>query len=171
MYREPLFCKSCLPSKKWSRYKFEFGCRLPQIHSTWHSAYFCQFECFLFGTIVENKKCIENPFAKKSPNFSYFNFMKTYYVYILSCSDGTYYTGVTSNLTQRLEDHQHRKHLNSYTSSRLPVELVYYCTFTEITMAISTEKQIKKWSKAKKEALINEEYNKLPNLAKKKFNK
>tara|TARA_R100001460_G_scaffold16439_1_gene35882 strand:+ start:5223 stop:5339 length:117 start_codon:yes stop_codon:yes gene_type:complete len=38
-------------------------------------------------------------------------------------------------------------------------------------MAISTEKQIKKWSKAKKEALINEEYNKLPNLAKKKFNK
>ena len=103
--------------------------------------------------------------------FLKFNFMKTYYVYILSCSDGSYYTGVTSNLTQRLEDHQHRKHLNSYTSSRLPVELVYYCTFTEITMAISTEKQIKKWSKAKKEALINEEYDKLPNLAKKKFNK
>ena len=96
--------------------------------------------------------------------------MKTYYVYILSCSDGTYYTGVTSNLTQRLEDHQHRKHLNSYTSSRLPVELVFYCTFTEITLAIATEKQIKRWSKAKKEALINEEYDKLPNLAKKKFN-
>lgn len=76
--------------------------------------------------------------------------MKTYYVYILSCSDGSYYTGVTSNLTQRLEDHQYRKHLNSYTSTRLPVALVYYCTFTEITMAISTEKQIKKWSRAKK---------------------
>ena len=97
--------------------------------------------------------------------------MKTYYVYILLCSDGTYYTGVTSNLTNRLENHNKRKHLNSYTFKRLPVELVYYCFFTEITMAISMEKQIKKWSKAKKEALINEEYDLLPNLAKKKFNK
>ena len=97
--------------------------------------------------------------------------MKTYYVYILSCSDGSYYTGVTSNLSQRLLDHQGKKHLNSYTSSRLPVELAYYCTFTEITIAIETEKQIKKWSRAKKEALINEEYELLPNLAKKKFNK
>ncbi|MEH6764500.1 GIY-YIG nuclease family protein [Aequorivita antarctica] len=97
--------------------------------------------------------------------------MKTYYVYILSCSDGSYYTGVTSNLTQRLEDHQHRKHLNGYTSSRLPVELAYYCTFTEITIAIAAEKQIKKWSRAKKEALINEAYELLPNLAKKKFKK
>ena len=97
--------------------------------------------------------------------------MKTYCVYILSCSDGSYYTGVTSNLAQRLEDHQCKKHLHSYTSSRLPVELVYYCTFTEITIAIATEKQIKKWSRAKKEALINEEYVLLPNLAKKKFKK
>ncbi len=95
--------------------------------------------------------------------------MKTYYVYILSCADKSYYTGITSNLTQRLEDHQHRKHLNSYTASRQPVELVYYCTFSEVTMAIDTEKQIKKWSRAKKEALINEEYNDLPNLARKKF--
>ncbi|MDP2762170.1 MAG: GIY-YIG nuclease family protein [Sideroxyarcus sp.] len=95
--------------------------------------------------------------------------MKTYYVYILSCSDGSYYTGVTSNLTQRLEDHQYRKHLNSYTSSRLPVKLAYYCTFSEIAMAIDTEKQIKKWSRAKKEALISEKYDLLPNLAKKKF--
>jgi putative endonuclease len=51
----------------------------------------------------------------------------------------------------------------------LPVALAYYCTFTEITMAIDTEKQIKKWSRAKKEALINEKYELLPNLAKKKF--
>ena len=97
--------------------------------------------------------------------------MKTYYVYILQCSDDSYYTGFTSNLTQRLEDHQHRKHLNSYTSKRLPVTLVFYCTFTEVTMAIATEKQIKKWSRVKKEALINEEYDLLPNLAKKKFPK
>jgi len=97
--------------------------------------------------------------------------VKTYYVYILSCSDGSYYTGVTSNLNQRLEDHQHKKHLNSYTSKRLPVTLAYYCTFTEITIAITTEKQIKKWSRAKKEALIHDAYELLPNLAKKKFPK
>ena len=95
--------------------------------------------------------------------------MKTYFVYILLCSDGSYYTGVTSNLTQRLEDHQYRKHLNSYTSKRLPVELKFFCTFTEISLAISAEKQIKKWSRAKKEALINEEYDLLPNLARKRF--
>ena len=95
--------------------------------------------------------------------------MKIYYVYILSCSDNTYYTGFTSNLTQRLEDHKFKKYLNSYTSSRLPVNLVFYCTFTEASLAIATEKQIKKWSQAKKEALINEKYDKLPNLAKKKF--
>ena len=95
--------------------------------------------------------------------------MKTYYVYILSCADKSYYTGITSNLTQRLEEHQHRKHLNSYTASRQPVELVYYCTFSDVNMAIDTEKQIKKWSRVKKEALINEEYNDLPNLARKKF--
>ncbi len=95
--------------------------------------------------------------------------MKTYYVYILSCSDGSYYTGVTSNLTKRLEEHQHKKHRNSYTATRLPVKLAFFCTFTEITIAISTEKQIKKWSRAKKEALINAEYELLPNLAKKKF--
>ena len=97
--------------------------------------------------------------------------MKTYYVYILSCSDGSYYTGVTSNLTQRLDDHQDKKHLNSYTAKRLPVKLAFHCTFTEIAIAISTEKQIKKWSRAKKEALINGEYKLLPNLAKKKFGK
>ena len=95
--------------------------------------------------------------------------MKTYYVYILSCSDNTYYTGITSNLTKRIAEHQHKKYSNSYTATRQPVALVYYCTFTEVTIAIATEKQIKKWSQAKKKALIEGEYEKLPNLAKKKF--
>lgn len=95
--------------------------------------------------------------------------MKIYYVYILSCSDNTYYTGITSNLTKRITEHQHKKHPNSYTATRQPVELVYYCTFTEVTIAIAAEKQIKKWSQAKKKALIDGAYEKLPNLAKKKF--
>ncbi|MGY6647495.1 GIY-YIG nuclease family protein [Wenyingzhuangia sp. IMCC45574] len=92
-----------------------------------------------------------------------------YYVYILYCSDNTYYTGITNNLNRRVEEHETGKHFNSYTSRRLPVQLVYYCSFTNPEVAIAKEKQIKKWSKAKKEALIDGEYEKLPNLAKKKF--
>jgi len=90
-------------------------------------------------------------------------------VYILKCSDGTYYTGVTSKLNQRLVEHETGKHFNSYTYFRRPIELVFYCEFTDINVAIDKEKQIKKWSKAKKEALINNEFHLLPNLAKKKF--
>ena len=95
--------------------------------------------------------------------------MNIYYVYILKCSDKTYYTGFTSNLEKRFFEHQEGKHIESYTYKRRPLELVFYCEFTVAGFAIDTEKQIKKWSKAKKEALINDEYEKLPNLAKKKF--
>ena len=95
--------------------------------------------------------------------------MKLSYVYILKCSDNSYYTGVTSNLTKRLFEHKSGRYIGSYTSNRRPVDLVYYAEFTDISIAIDFEKKIKKWSRAKKEALINEEYEKLPNLAKKKF--
>ena len=97
--------------------------------------------------------------------------MKQSYVYILKCSDNSYYTGVTSNLVQRFFQHETGFYPDCYTASRRPVELVYYCEFTDINFAIDIEKKIKKWSRAKKEALINEEFDKLPNLAKKKFNK
>ncbi len=97
--------------------------------------------------------------------------MKISYVYILKCSDNTFYTGVTSNLNKRLLEHQSPKYPDSYTSKRLPVELVYYAEFTDINYAIATEKQVKNWSLAKKEALIAGKFNELPNLAKKKFPK
>ncbi|AEM72020.1 Excinuclease ABC C subunit domain protein [Allomuricauda ruestringensis DSM 13258] len=95
--------------------------------------------------------------------------MRTYIVYILKCSDNTYYTGITSDLIERLESHQNGKHKNSYTYYRRPLQLVYHCEFTDPNKAILTEKQIKKWSKKKKEALIAGEFDKLPNLSKKNF--
>jgi len=95
--------------------------------------------------------------------------MKQSYVYILKCSDSTYYTGVTSNLTQRMFQHNSGFYPDCYTFSRRPVALVFYAEFTDINFAIEKEKQIKKWSKAKKEALIRGEYDTLPNLARKKF--
>ena len=95
--------------------------------------------------------------------------MKIYSVYIIKCSDKTYYTGITSNISKRFTEHKTGKHKDCYTYSRRPLDLVFYAEFTNVELAIETEKQIKKWSKAKKEALINNKFDKLPNLSKKKF--
>ncbi|MEM6719867.1 MAG: GIY-YIG nuclease family protein [Bacteroidota bacterium] len=95
--------------------------------------------------------------------------MQQSYVYILKCSDNSYYTGVTSNLEKRFEQHQKGFYKSCYTYLRRPVSLVFYASFSDINLAIDTEKQLKKWSRAKKEAVINDEYEALPNLAKKKF--
>ena len=97
--------------------------------------------------------------------------MQISYLYILKCSDDSYYTGVTSNLTQRMYQHESAFYPDCYTASRRPLELVFYAEFTNIGFAIDKEKQIKKWSRAKKEALINENYETLVTLAKKKFGK
>jgi putative endonuclease len=101
-------------------------------------------------------------------NFSILK-MKQSYVYILKCSDDNYYTGVTSNLESRMYKHESGFYPECYTYKRRPLELVFYGEFTDITLAIEKEKQIKKWSRAKKEALINDDYDALPNLAKKRF--
>jgi len=95
----------------------------------------------------------------------------TYYVYILKCNDGTYYTGVTNNIERRFSEHQSGEDKKSYTYSRRPIELMFYAEFSNVEYAIEKEKQIKKWSKSKKEALIKGEFELLPNLAKKKFEK
>jgi putative endonuclease len=95
--------------------------------------------------------------------------MKQSYVYIIKCSDDSYYTGITSNLQKRINEHKIGLHKDSYTYSRGPLKMVFYAEFTDINLAINTEKQIKNWSRAKKEALINGEFDKLPNLAKKNF--
>ncbi|MFV7236952.1 GIY-YIG nuclease family protein [Flavobacterium sp. ZB4R12] len=97
--------------------------------------------------------------------------MKLSYVYILKCSDDSYYTGVTSNLASRMFKHNSGFHPDSYTFNKRPLELVFYCEFTDINLAIEKEKQIKKWSRFKKEALIRGDFDGLVNLAKKKFDK
>lgn len=86
------------------------------------------------------------------------------WVYILKCSDGSYYTGVTNNLSRRLVEHQSGVH-EGYTSVRLPVELVFSHEISNPLEAIAAEKQIKKWSRAKKEALIRADFNLLHELA------
>lgn len=93
------------------------------------------------------------------------------YVYILHCADGTYYTGLTTDIDKRLTEHKDGKYFGSYTFDRRPVELVFNQEFMDIKIAIDFEKKIKKWSKAKKKALIERRYSDLHKLSKKKFNK
>ncbi len=91
--------------------------------------------------------------------------MKFYYVYIVLCTDGSYYTGITNNVDQRLGQHNEGNDTESFTFSRRPVKLVYTELFTEILLAIAREKQIKRWSRVKKQALINENWDSLNGLA------
>ncbi len=85
-------------------------------------------------------------------------------MYILKCSDGSYYTGSTINLERRLREHQNGKGAN-YTKKHLPVELVYFEEYARIDEAFYREKQVQGWSRKKKEALIEGKYNKLHEYA------
>jgi putative endonuclease len=62
--------------------------------------------------------------------------MCEYFVYMLHCSDGSYYVGVTNDLDLRISQHQEGKDLLSYTHRRRPVKLVYSAEFREVTDAI-----------------------------------
>jgi len=85
-------------------------------------------------------------------------------MYILECSDGSYYTGSTTDLDLRLEQHQNGEGAN-HTNKRLPVKLVYFEEYNRIDLAFYREKQVQGWSRKKKEALIRGEHEKLPELS------
>ena len=87
--------------------------------------------------------------------------MKFYYVYILECSDRSFYVGVSSNIEKRLNAHNIGLNRDSYTYSRRPVVLKWIQTFTDPEQAITFEKQLKGWSRRKKLALIDEDWDKL----------
>ncbi|MDP9422235.1 MAG: GIY-YIG nuclease family protein [Pseudomonadota bacterium] len=76
-----------------------------------------------------------------------------FWAYILCCADGRYYTGHTDNLEVRFAQHQTGGYCN-FTSRRRPVELVWSQEFGTRIEALGAERQIKPWSRAKKEALI-----------------
>ncbi len=97
--------------------------------------------------------------------------MKTMYVYILKCSDNSYYVGVTNNLEERINQHHFGINIDCYTYSRRPLQLVYHEIFNSPQEAINFEKKLKGWSRAKKEALIKKDFSLLKSLSKKKFEK
>lgn len=91
--------------------------------------------------------------------------MKFYYVYILTCKDNSLYVGVTSDIERRLLEHNAGKYPEAYTHSRRPVILSFYQKFTDPNQAIEFEKKIKKWSRVKKQCLIDENFDKLQSLS------
>ncbi|MDF2930849.1 MAG: nuclease family protein [Chryseobacterium sp.] len=86
------------------------------------------------------------------------------WMYILLCSDGSYYTGSTNNLELRLAQHQNGEGAN-HTKKRLQVKLLYFEEYNRIDLAFYREKQIQGWSRRKKEALMNGTTELLPGLA------
>ncbi len=77
-----------------------------------------------------------------------------YYIYILKCSDDTYYTGYTNNIEKRFRAHNNKKGAK-YTKGRTPVTLVYQESFESKTEALKREYAIKQMSRSEKEKLMN----------------
>ena len=82
----------------------------------------------------------------------------SYTVYILHCSDGSYYTGSTDDIDRRLFEHQDGASPSAYTFRRRPVKLVWSEEVATLDEALLHEHQIKGWSRAKKEALIRGDF-------------
>ncbi|MGJ8746114.1 GIY-YIG nuclease family protein [Polaribacter sp.] len=92
--------------------------------------------------------------------------MRIYYVYILLCSDNSFYTGMTNDLERRLLEHKSGKSKDSYTFSRRPIVLKWYLECSDSRDAIQYEKKIKGWSHRKKQALIEENWSDLVTFSK-----
>jgi putative endonuclease len=90
------------------------------------------------------------------------------YLYILRCADSRYYVGTTrKRLEERVAEHNAGHH-GGYTAARRPVTLVFAQHFERIADAVAAERQIKGWSRAKKEAIIRGEWSRLPELARRR---
>ena len=81
----------------------------------------------------------------------------TYYVYILTnATNVAIYTGVTKDLVRRVYEHKHHLDPNSFTAKYHITKLVYFESTSDVRSAIEREKQIKSWSRKRKNALVNE---------------
>lgn len=88
-----------------------------------------------------------------------------YFVYIVKCIDKSYYTGITNNIERRGYEHNTLIDDTTYTYKKRPVTLVFYEAFKDVNQAIAFEKQVKGWTRKKKEALIENNLDKIKKLA------
>jgi putative endonuclease len=88
----------------------------------------------------------------------------SFWVYILRCADNSYYTGHTDNLEERIAKHKTGE-IEGYTSTRLPVSLVFSEQFPTREEALTCERQIKGWGRKKKQALMRGDWAEVSRLA------
>ena len=96
--------------------------------------------------------------------------MEPFFVYILECSDGSYYVGHTEDLQTRIAEHEDGT-FGGYTARRQPIKLVYSCELPSREAAFARERQLKGWSREKKEALIRGDWDCLRRLARSRSSK
>jgi putative endonuclease len=101
------------------------------------------------------------PLARSAQTYE----VRTYYVYMLRCIDGTFYTGVTNDIARRFYQHCSGYNETCYTYSRRPLQLVYVGEFEDIRDAIAFEKKLKSWTHKKKRAFADQDWPLLKRLA------
>ena len=89
----------------------------------------------------------------------------SFWVYILRCAGGSYYTGHTDDLAKRLAEHEAGQ-VAGYTATRLPVTLLFSQEFPAREEALAAEQQVKGWSRKKKQAMIQGDWSEVSRLAK-----
>lgn len=94
-----------------------------------------------------------------------------YFVYIVKCIDGSYYTGMTNDIDCRIQQHNEGYNPTCYTYKRRPVVLMYWQRFQHVKDAIDWEKQVKGWNRKKKEALFTENWEEVKKLASIRYGK
>ncbi len=94
-----------------------------------------------------------------------------FWVYMVRCSDGSFYTGHTDNLEMRINQHQSGAFPSCYTFKRRPVELVFVQEHATREEALSSEQQIKGWGRKKKEAMTRGDWAEVSRLARSSFDR
>jgi len=107
---------------------------------------------------------IYQPLDQGAPSKGSDKQIMSFWVYILRCADNSYYTGHTDNLEERIAKHQSGE-IEGYTSTRLPVRLVFSEQFPTREEALTCERQIKGWGRNKKEALMQGDWAEVSRLA------
>jgi len=129
------------------------------------SIFFTIFQTFASTGSASKDKGLEeksnSQYFKEVVNIEYANA----YMYILECADKSFYVGCATDLKNQMEKHNNGLGAE-YTKQHLPVQLIYYEKFNNIDEALNREKQIKKWSRAKKIALIKNDFELLKTLSK-----
>ena len=139
------------------------------VHSGWNYESNSDWSWWVVSSLSA-RNCIEPSMrsANNKPRLCKATVDNQFFVYILRCRDHSFYVGRTTDIERRIAEHRDR--MCSYTAKRLPIEVVFISECANEDEAYVREHQIKKWSRAKKEAFICQEWKTLKVLSKKLFN-